>query len=217
MARDRFDIEFTFSGSKKFIGAFEEAADRWERIITKGLPPVGEVDDLHIEARVVPIDGPGGILGQAGPTALRTKGSLPYEGVMRFDKADMRGMVADGTLVGVITHEMGHVLGLGTLWETFDFIDERAAGYTGRHAVAAYKSWVGESAVAPFVPLETEGGRGTAFSHWSETMFTEEMMTGFADGGMPISRMTVGALKDLGYVVNYRAADPFPFDGLGWV
>jgi hypothetical protein len=216
VARDPYDIEFTFSGSKRFIGAFEKAADRWETIITKGLPSVGEIDDLHIEASVVPIDGRGGVLGRAGPTELRSKSLLPYEGVMEFDKADMKAMVADGTLVAVITHEMGHVLGLGSLWETFGFVDEQAEGYTGRHAVAEYKHWIG-TPVAPVVPLETGGGPGTAFGHWSETVFTEEMMTGFASGDMPISRMTVGALKDLGYAVTYKAADSFLFDGLGWV
>ena len=43
-------------------------------------------------------------------------------------------------------------------------------------------------------------------------MFDTELMTGYAERrgvAMPISRMTVGALEDLGYSVNYAAADPY--------
>lgn len=35
-------------------------------------------------------------------------------GFMQFDTADLRHMENEGTLVDVITHEMGHVLGIGT-------------------------------------------------------------------------------------------------------
>jgi hypothetical protein len=33
-----------------------------------------------------------------------------------FDSADLAFMVQSGTINGVILHEMGHVLGIGTLW-----------------------------------------------------------------------------------------------------
>jgi hypothetical protein len=36
---------------------------------------------------------------------------------MSFDSADLANMEADGTLNDVITHEMGHVLGIGTVWK----------------------------------------------------------------------------------------------------
>jgi hypothetical protein len=83
----------------------------------------GEViDDLLIEAQGADIDGPGRVLGQAGPTNLRptsagTSAFLPAKGIMSFDSADLAQMEADGTLVDVITHEMGHVVGIGTIWE----------------------------------------------------------------------------------------------------
>ena len=35
---------------------------------------------------------------------------------MGFDSADLNMMQRDGTLKSVILHEMGHVLGIGTLW-----------------------------------------------------------------------------------------------------
>src|SRR5262245_31491492 len=55
--------------------AFKAAANRWTQIIVGDLPKVvinGQViDDLLIEASGADIDGPGNILGQAGPTHLR--------------------------------------------------------------------------------------------------------------------------------------------------
>jgi hypothetical protein len=60
------------------------------------------------------------------------------------------------------------------------------------------------------VPLETGGGAGTAGSHWSESVFGSELMTGFISGVPdPLSTVTVGDLKDMGYTVNYSAADAY--------
>ena len=61
------------------------------------------------------------------------------------------------------------------------------------------------------VPIEIGGGPGTAGSHWSEAVMGAELMTGDADMGvsLPLSRITVGAMQDLGYRVNYNAADVY--------
>ncbi|HEY0007450.1 MAG TPA: fibronectin type III domain-containing protein, partial [Tepidisphaeraceae bacterium] len=62
------------------------------------------------------------------------------------------------------------------------------------------------------VPVEAGGGPGTALGHWRETDFDVEQMTGYAAAGgvfMPISRVSVGALEDMGYNVNYDAADGY--------
>jgi hypothetical protein len=129
---------------------------------------------------------------------------------MEFDVSDVTAMAARGTLVSAITHEMGHVLGLGTLWgaDSFNFIDRANAGYTGEHALAAYRQLSGDP-TASFIPLEITGGAGTAFSHWSEARFGDEIMTGYVDRDMPVSAMTIGALEDLGYTVNQAYAEAF--------
>src|SRR4051812_49792640 len=72
-----FTIEIRFMGglSAKQKAAFKNAADRWSRVIVGDLPSVmveGEIiDDVLIIAQGSAIDGPGQILGQAGPTRLR--------------------------------------------------------------------------------------------------------------------------------------------------
>ena len=38
-------------------------------------------------------------------------------------------------------------------------------------------------------------------------------MQGFSSANMPLSRVTVGSLADLGYVVDLEKADPFTFAG----
>lgn len=123
-----FTIEVQFPGGLTDTQeqASTKAADRWARVIVGDLPTVvfaGDViDDIRIQAQGVPIDGTGRILGQAGPTHVRpdSAGSaalLPLLGIMSFDTPDLAKMEADDTLNDVITHEMGHVLGIGTLWE----------------------------------------------------------------------------------------------------
>ncbi len=51
---------------------------------------------------------------------------------------------------------------------------------------------------------------GSRDAHWHENTFISELMTGLVNsGGMPLSRITVGGLADLGYTVNYFAADAY--------
>jgi Ca2+-binding RTX toxin-like protein len=204
-----FDIVINYSGDPAYQSAFDAAAARWEQIITGEIPDVGAVDDLVIDASIVFIDGTGSVLGQAGPDQLRSDSSLPYHGVMQFDSADIAQMAANGTLTNVILHEMGHVLGIGTIWDDLDL--RTSFGFTGQHALAEYRALTGNPG-ATSVPLETGGGSGTAGSHWSEAVFNAELMTGFIESAgtpMPISRMTIGSLEDLGYTVSYGVADPF--------
>ncbi len=87
--------------------AFRAAADRWTGVIVGDLPSVqveGEViDDVLILAQGAAIDGPGKILGQAGPTHIRPASAgaaafLPAKGIMSFDTADLANMDAARTL-----------------------------------------------------------------------------------------------------------------------
>jgi hypothetical protein len=70
------------------------------------------------------IDGPGGALAQSGSSIVRDAttsnghavkdGGIPISGTMEFDIADLPESFKDGSLLTIITHEMGHVLGIGT-------------------------------------------------------------------------------------------------------
>lgn len=218
----QFQIDIVYTGFTPTAveqAAFQSAADRWAEIIVADLPDVVSptdstpIDDVRIYATLAPDDGVGGTLGFAGPTALRSlaQGGLPSEGRMSFDSADVAGLIQSGTFDDVILHEMGHVLGIGTLWQSFnltDFSDLQNPLYIGANAVREYESIFGLTTGS--VPVEESGGPGTALGHWNEETLFDELMTGFLSGPtQPISRITVGSLDDMGYGVNYAAADPF--------
>ncbi len=209
----RFNIDIQYTGSSQYRAAFANAVARWESIVTGDLPSVtnaryGNIDDLLIIASIGSIDGVGGTLGHAAPSGLRSSG-LPYLGIMEFDSADIDQLIASGRFEGVILHEMAHVLGLGTLWDTFSLISPtNEYQYVGSTALSAWRV-VSTNPNATYVPLETEGGAGTAGAHWLESILGDEIMTGYVDMVMPFSIVTVGSLADLGYVVDYSRADTF--------
>ncbi len=220
------DVRFLGGLTETQKAAFTAAADRWVKVIVGDLPSMlvdGEViDDVLILAQGTPIDGVGGTLGQAGPTHLRPASAgqaalLPAKGLMSFDTADLGQMEANGTLRDVITHEMGHVIGIGTVWRRKSLLNGAGTTdprFTGTQATAEYKLLGGTGSGAG-VPVENTGGPGTADSHWRETIFRNELMSGFISGtGNPISRMTVGSLADLGYQVDLDAAEPYQLPNL---
>jgi hypothetical protein len=130
---------------------------------------------------------------------------------MEFDEADMASMAADGTLGDVILHEMGHVLGFGTVWEQQSLLQDKGTAdpyFSGAQAKAAYQGL--GAALVNGVPVENTGEEGTRDSHWRETVFRTELMTGWVGGaGNPLSVVTVRSLADLGYTVNVGAADAY--------
>jgi hypothetical protein len=52
-------------------------------------------------------------------------------------------------------------------------------------------------------------GQGTVNGHWRETAFGNELMVGFLPSNPALSKVTVASLQDLGYTVNYAAADSY--------
>jgi hypothetical protein len=137
---------------------------------------------------------------------------------MSFDTADLQKMEQNGTLTDVITHEMGHVLGIGTIWDDKGLLKGASTSnptFGGKTAIKEYRKLRGAGAGSKRVPVENTGGPGTANSHWRETIFRNELMSGFiADPGNPLSRVTVGSLQDIGYTVNLDAAEPYGLPNL---
>jgi hypothetical protein len=135
---------------------------------------------------------------------------------MSFDTADLAEMQANGTLLDVITHEMGHVIGIGTIWMNKKLLvgaNTTNPRFTGTGAKKEYGLLKGTGPVA--VPVENTGGAGTRDSHWRESVFKNELMSGFiAAPNNPISKLTVASLKDLGYVVALTAAEPYALPDL---
>jgi Leishmanolysin len=182
-------------------------------VVTGDVPPVATegdpavIDDLAISGFGAPIDGPGGVLGRAGPRALRPGTFLPITGSMVFDSADIPTLINDGRFVSVVLHEMAHVLGIGTLWDDLGLY-RGGANYLGPKA---NKEWNALGCPGP-TPVEQDFGPGSAGSHWDEVCLANELMTPRAGGAgdlFPLSRITVGSLDDIGYGVNYNCAESY--------
>jgi hypothetical protein len=224
------DLRILGSMSPSQAQSFQLARDRLQRLIVGDLPnipvnrPAGDclpnqpamnetIDDLVIFAEVVAIDGPGMILGQAGPCVVRSSGNLPLIGIMQFDVADLTNLENQGLLQFVILHEMLHVTGFGSIWSSLGLLSGSATTdpfFTGSQAIAAFNSIGGNVFVGNKVPVEGTGGPGTRNSHWRETVFKAELMTGFLNNGAnPLSTVTANALADMGYAIDESEADPF--------
>jgi hypothetical protein len=104
------------------------------------------------------------------------------------------------------------VLGIGGNWLLEGRIDDLLVDptYNGVAGVAAWRELGGTGGV----PVENEGGLGTLFGHWRESVFDNELMTGYSDPDERLSRLTIAALADRGYGVDLAAADPYVLPGL---
>lgn len=193
-----------------------------------------QVTALRVSAVVAPVDGVGNILGFAGPdvtvsvsTPLGRRYEVALAASITIDLDDFPGMEADGILFDTIVHELGHALGLGPLWEANSLLeiippgednDERVPNYVGSFGLAQYQLESGLFS-SPFVPIEQEGGPGTAGGHWEDIGFfntagqfngRKALMTGTAgdiiNGEIVfvpsfLSQASLGSLADLGFAV----------------
>jgi hypothetical protein len=193
--------------------------------VDESIPINEEVDDVIIYASIRAMDGPGKVLASAGPCFTRSTsvGDMTAIGVMSFDSADLNSLSAGGTLQDVITHEMLHVVGIGTLWTSKepDLVTDTGTAtpkYNGAAARQACVAAGGTIACSNYVPVEgTPEPVGTRDAHWRENTFNTEMMTGYLDPTSPISGITIGGLKDLGFTVDESKADAFSMPPTGFL
>jgi hypothetical protein len=235
-------LQYLSSATPAQTQAFANARLRWQNVLSDDIPDVplqstaGDcgtgspainqtIDDVLILVRLVPIDGPGGVLGSAGPCYIRDPGDpLTAMGSMQFDTDDLQMLEDEGILANVILHEMGHVLGIGTLWDFQGLLADPSLPnnpsadphFTGAQAIAAFDLAGGAPYTGGKVPvdnsLDNNGDPipGTADSHWRESVFDNELMTGFIGvGSSPLSSITIASLADQGYSVDPAAADAF--------
>ena len=154
-----------------------------------------------------------------------------------FDTADLPP--SSGSLEDISLHEMGHVVGFGAgIWNLVNLnlfqnpsctivagacnpdLPGADTHFTGANANARWVSvggggWIPPTSATSAVPLEnSQGGPGTRDSHWRESTFVNELMTGFITSGPTgtnlFSVVTMGLFDDLGYTsINYASADAY--------
>ncbi len=130
----------------------------------------------------------------------------------------------------ILAHEIGHALGIGTLWDDNGLYNFGTGQYTGFFGVRAYRAEFDPAAT--FVPVELAGSSGTMNSHWDQRMRSStqegnpsdpwslspltgvidtqgrdralELITGALDPdyGEPfLSNTSIQSLRDMGFVV----------------
>ncbi len=229
--RGDFNIELVFVNDDDFTSSqkavFQQAARHWMSIITEDLRdtdfstnPYNKwdadlgtrirvndiVDDLRIFVRAVEIDGFGDTAGKGAPFWIREDNRLPILGKIWLDKADLQKIEEEGSLRTVILHEMGHVLGIGTLWKELDLLRGSSSNrhFTGSLSIQAFNNAGGRNYNGAKVPTESDG------SHWRESVLGTELMTPiYSYEANPLSAITIQSLADLGYRVDVSQADAY--------
>ena len=218
-----FDIELVFLDD--FTEAEQELwhliAKHWEAAIQTELPdyefsnalvvefvdhsiriPAGElIDDLRIYITKFDKIDPRGrrVGGYGGPRLLRSS-SMPLIGHIGIEQ---EVSTREQQLWSTGRHEIGHVLGIGTIWKGSGMLRglNADAHFAGPQAIAAFDQAGGTDYQGAKVPTEQDG------VHWRDSVLAGELMG--TKGGYALSAITLGALIDRGYSVDLSAADPY--------
>lgn len=158
-------------------------------------------------------------------------------GTMEFNIHAIReSNYTDSDLKIILMHEMAHVLGIGGDFWHYNCVNNCFAwqGYSDNfqleddayRCVNAQREYykLGLKPTAnrgEHLMVNHVGELGNVCTHWAGQSFrvpgvTSELMTPFFEAGVaqPLSTVTIGALADMGYKVNYDAADDFPKEAL---
>ena len=214
-----FDIELRYLGTEPTAtqkNAIRAAADVWESVITTGQPfriiinSAWECED----------DDPSTFGDYVDDIRI---------GDVTLDTADL-GRFGTTVLRHLVVHEMAHALGFGTTFQWDALLRNPATGYVpgsgqpvlpdthfaGPSAATAFNEIGGASYTGAKVPVENdtdEYGPGALDGHWRETVFDTELITASistdANASEPLSKVTIAAMADLGYSVDYTEAESY--------
>jgi len=227
----QIDIRFVSANVPEDLkSAVADAQARWTRALSKdlgafhlnspandcfsGAPSLNETHrNLLILITFFPIDGQHRQLAGTQICGLSSRDGLPIVSHIRIDSEDFDSMVAEGTLRAVIMHEMGHALG----FVPQSYLSKGLAGggrndpyFQGTTARSEFVAHGARYTGVP-VPLEDLTGVGPNDPHWRSSVFGDELMSSFLLPGFrsPLSTITLGFFKDIGYAVDFSVADTY--------
>ena len=161
-----------------------------------GIPAGAQIDDVRIY--IVKFASPR--QGGYGAPYIKRSSSMPIAGCVgiRAGLGDLHSVWNIGL------HEIGHVLGIGTTWINSGLLLRLNGNvhFAGPQAIAAFNRAGGTDYQGAKVPVTRDR------FHWHSSVLSGEFMTG-TGGDNAFSAITLGALSDLGYTVDFSAADPY--------
>ena len=247
-----FNFTYTIEGEDVSENIIKSALQKWDNIIVKHPKDTNPGDTkIHITFSVSEMDA--GTLGYAYVDYVyfddnNNNRIIDYSdniytssGFIALSTSSYNSMISetrtDGntTLYYVLLHEIGHIVGIGPYFgfnnsPTQYFTEDDGTSkkyYIGTNALEKYRMYMNNPSLVG-IPIEDDGGAGTANVHPEEQRITsgnsrhigdhihegldEELMTGWTESGtivMPLSAITIGFLEDMGYVVDYSYADEY--------
>ncbi|WP_420380773.1 DUF4214 domain-containing protein [Marivita sp.] len=235
----RFDITVEFASDdtpSSYISAFEEAVERWEEIIVGDLPYAfvegyGYVDDVLIEVAVDDIaltfEGVEQTILAISSVLDQRDGASGTNELPTYSRIVINSEEV-GNLLNLdefVANTIGRALGFGALWEEFGLVRmiDGVATYTGPNGLREMAELNDD--LNGVNALEDGADGALAAEYWSEAVFDEELMTPRVElrrpeagpgnpsvPDNPISALTIAAMQDLGYDVEYDEADSFRLD-----
>ena len=232
-----FDIDLLLSGplTESQEEAFLRASEYWMRILRDGdntdielgedfelgcgdlkaHQRIGTLDDLVIVATIRNTDED--FLARAGICGIHE--DRPFMGTIEINANWMEWMEQNGHLEGTMVHEIGHVLGIGTMWRRAGLLRNPSAAadtlvdthFAGKLAIAAFDDAGGTSYDGAKVPVQRRRLGTAGDSHWRESVLGNELLTPVLDNGTanPLSAITIHSLADLGYTVDAKLAQAY--------
>jgi hypothetical protein len=226
MAKSNFAIDVTFGqGTKNFSPemkqAINDAADFWEGVIVGNNS--GKSHNIKIEVAGEDLGEPdkqgSAALAFAAPTETMTNSHgnvLSTDGIaaVNTNAEVFQALNSDIDLfTNVVKHEFAHVVGIGTLWEANHLVDPNNAVYNAATNAGKVYGELQGLEVGKAIPLTSGVGVASDIAHWQEEFFQNELMSHEAEApeySMPLSELTIASLEDIGWEVNYGAAEAFP-------
>ncbi|MGB7325825.1 MAG: peptidase [Rubripirellula sp.] len=222
-------IDINYVGNSTFAPAFVNAKHTWESLLSgyqdgtvvyssSGSSYVAgqTISSVFINASVATDDGVGGRLGQASVTqfAQDTMGFvLATDATIEFDADDV-ALLSIAELDALVSHEVAHAIGFGSLWTQNNVYVNGSGEFLGAHANLA---WQNEFSQTGTSDVEVQGGLGTIGAHWNENLngagltgitdsmgrdMRDELMTGWLNSNTFISDMTVASFTDIGFTAR---------------
>jgi hypothetical protein len=211
-----------------------KAADRWDRYIKYNAAARATIasenpgwNGLRLNEYYLYSDSTNNEIAATSLYGFKDLGGKKYNSISFYLQVNdhWNGLYLEKDWINILTHELGHALGIGFFWGGFTDWDLFFPGATPpsnfflngtvyTNAQAAYNTITSLSRSR--IPLENTGGGGTASGHWDDTFrpatatgslgvsypgLRNEMMVGYFTKGanFVLSRLTIKTLVDFGW------------------